>query len=235
MSFKHGRNAEIWMGDLDVSSYFRSMEFSGEADTADTTTFKKSWKTHVSGVPNATLSLEGLYDPAQIDIRNSLGLAAGTILTTGPAGLAAVGDLARLVKVHATSFAQSSPVGDVVVFNYDVVADGPVGFGEVLKPLAAVTGDANGTTFVGPVGGSSNGAVAHLHVLSVSASDSVDVTIEDSTNGTDWDLLGTFANVTAAGVERIEIAGTVNRYLRAVWDVTGTDVSINFGVAIARL
>lgn len=206
-------------------------------DTAETTTFGNDWKRHIPGVAGGTVSLEGLYDPALTEPLDSLGLAAGNVLTIGPTGLAAVGDPARLLLARTTEYAESMPVGDVIPFTYAVLADGPIGFGVVLKPLAAITEDANGSTHTGPVGGTANGGIAHLHVTSVSASDTLDVHLEDSANGSDWDDLAgaVFTQVSAAGAERIEIAGTIRRYTRAVFDVTGSDVSITFAVALARL
>src|SRR3990172_7841290 len=155
---------------------------------------------------------------------------------TGAAGLATVGDGARLMSALTTVYAESSPVGGAVGFSWSVFCDGEVGFGVVLHPLVAVTGDANGTTHTGPVGGSTTGAIAHLHVTSVSAGDDITVTLEDSANGSDWLAIsgGAFANLAVAGSERLVISGTIRRYTRAVWNVTGTDVSIVFGVALAR-
>ena len=62
------------------------------------------------------------------------------------------------------------------------------------------------------------------------------MTLEDSANGSDWLAIsgGAFANLAVAGSERLVISGTIRRYTRAVWNVTGTDVSIVFGVALAR-
>jgi hypothetical protein len=79
------------------------------------------------------------------------------------------------------------------------------------------------------------GGVAHLHVTSVSASDSIVVTIEDSATGSSgWATIGTFASKAAAGAERIAIAGTIRRYVRAVDTVTGSGISIIRAVALAR-
>ncbi|MEA2538466.1 MAG: hypothetical protein QOF11_2700, partial [Chloroflexota bacterium] len=49
-----------------------------------------------------------------------------------------------------------------------------------------------------------------------------------------WATVGTFASKAAVGAERIVIPGTIKRYVRAVWDVTGAGVSIPFLVALAR-
>lgn len=235
MTFVHGKDTAVWLNGADVSGYFTSAELATEAEAAETTTFQQDWKRHIPGIAEGSVSMEGLYDPAFAAPRASLGLDAGALLAIGPTGAGAVSDPVRILKVHATAYGESSPVGGVVPFTFAVMADGAVGFGVVLKPLGAVTGDANGSTHTGPVGGSANGAVAHLHVTAVSASDTLDVDIEHSTNGTDWVTLASFAQASAIGAERIAIAGTINRYLRAVWDVTGTDVSINFAVALARL
>jgi hypothetical protein len=235
MSFKHGSLAELWLAGADVSEYFNAMDFMADVATAESTTFKKTWKTHIPGVASSTLDTGGLYDPTMSDVRATLGVSAGTVITAGPAGLEAVGDLARLVSVLTTSYKESAPVGGIVAFTWAVVADGDAGLGVTLHPLASRVSSANGTTHTGPVGGSSNGAVAHLHVTSASAADSLTVEVEHSTNGTDWTELGAFAAATAVGAERIAINGTVNRYLRATWAITGTAPDFTFGVALARL
>jgi hypothetical protein len=237
MTFVHGKNTELWLNGADVSGFFNIAELAADPNPAETTTFKQAWKRHIAGLAGATVALEGLYDPALEVPRESLGLDAGALLAIAPAGAAAVGDQVRILKALATAYGESSPVGGVVPFTYAVAADGAVGFGVVLKPLGAATGDANGTTHIGPIGGSANGAIAHLHVVSVSSGDTLDLKLQHSTNGTDWNDItgGAFAQASAAGAERIAIAGTINRYTRAVWDVTGTDVSISFAVALARL
>lgn len=234
MAFKHGKDTEIWLNGSDVSSFFNSADFSVDVDTAETTTFKNDWKTHLVGQSGASVDTGGLYDPTFTNVSSTLNVATGAVLSVLPAGGAAVGDNARLVSVLSTSFKESSPVGDVVAFQWSVLASGPVAFGKVLKPLASVTLDGNGTS-VDNGAQTTAGAVAHLHVTSVSAADSIIVYIEDSADNTAWATIGTFASKTAAGAERISIAGTVRRYVRARWDVTGTAVDITFSAALARL
>jgi hypothetical protein len=237
MAFVHGRHTEVLVAAADLSSYFRSHDIGVDVDTADSTTFTKAWKTHVVGAASAVLTLDGLYDPAMTDARDDLTVEAGTIVTVGPAGLSAVGQQARLLGVHSTAYAESSPVGDVVAFSWSVMADDAIGFGHVLHPLAEVTSDGDGATFDG-LASSAAGAVAHLHVTAVSATDEIDVIVEDSANGSDWDPItgGAFATADAATSERLLIPGAIRRYLRASWDITGSgDNEVTFAVAMARL
>jgi hypothetical protein len=122
----------------------------------------------------------------------------------------------------------------MVAVKWAVMASGVVGFGDVLHLLAAETADGNGAA-VDQGAQTTTGGIAHLHVTGMSASDSIVVTIEDSANGsTGWATVGTFASKAAVGAERIVIPGTIKRYVRAVWDVTGAGVSIPFLVALAR-
>lgn len=63
-----------------------------------------------------------------------------------------------------------------------------------------------------------------LAVSAVSASDTLDVTIEGSADKTNWYALGTFTQVSAPGTERK--AFPADRYVRANFNVTGSGVSI---------
>lgn len=233
MAFKHGKDTSVWLNGADVSEYFNAADLSVDVDTAETTTFKKSWKTHIVGQSGASLDLGGFYDPTFDDVEDTLNVEAGAVLSVFPGGGTADGSPGRMVAVHSTSYKESAPVGDAVAFQWSVLANGPVAFGNVLKTLSAVTADGNGTSFDNGAA-TTGGAIAHLHVTSVSASDSIVVTIEDSANNSDWATIGTFASKSAPGAERIVITGTVRRYVRVVWDVTGADVSITFSVMLAR-
>lgn len=235
MAFVHGKSTAILLDDADVSAWFRDADLSAAVDTADVTTFSNDWKRHIPGQASATVMLDGLYDP---DFDAFPKVDAGSVLTIGPGGLSAVGSAARLVSIVSTTYTESSPVGDVVAATYSAVADDPVGYGVLLHPLTQETDDGNGSTHTGPVGGTSNGAVIHYHVSAVSDTDELDLTIEDSANGSDWTELSGAASATydAPGAERVVVTGAVRRYLRVVFDITGTgDREVTFAAAIARL
>jgi hypothetical protein len=237
MSFKHGRHGAAIFAGVDITSYLTSGDLSVEVDEAETTTWGNSWKRYIPGLASCTYSFEGYFDAGiSPTFTSQVGDDPAGVLLVGPGGLAA-GAPCRIVEVIETKYAETAPVGGVVGFSWECLADTIPGFGWVLAPLAAVDTD-NPVTHIDGVASSSTGAIASLHVTSVSASDSIVVTIEDASvptgGGANWATIGTFASKSAAGAERIVIAGTVRRYLRAVDDVTGTDVSITRAVAIAR-
>ena len=235
MAFKHGKGTNVWVDAVDLSTYFRGMDLSAEVDTAESTTFTATWKSFLPGVAGATFSLDGLFDPTQTTLTGLLP-ATANLITVGVGG-GAVADVARLASVRSTAFAESAPVGGLVGLTWAVVVDGVLGLkeGQILKPMAAITATANGTTVDGAAA-TTTGAVAQVHCTAVSSGDSVVVTIEDSATGSSgWATIGTFTNITAASSERIVIAGTIRRYTRAVWTVTDDGgPSLTFGVAIAR-
>lgn len=66
-------------------------------------------------------------------------------------------------------------------------------------------------------------------------SPTLDVTIEDSLDGTNWNTVGTFAQKTATGSEVINITSPFARRLRVKYVVAGTAPSFTFSVkAVSR-
>lgn len=82
----------------------------------------------------------------------------------------------------------------------------------------------DGTSATVEVGGHRSVSLT-LDVTAVSDSDSLDVTIETTDDDTNWYSVGTFTQATAATTERKTF--TVGRKVRASYDVTGSDVSID--------
>ncbi len=71
----------------------------------------------------------------------------------------------------------------------------------------------------------------YLEVTAVSgtATPTLTVILETSSDSATWTELGRFTAVTAAGRERIVVASAL-RYVRARWTITGTDPSFTFSV-----
>lgn len=90
-----------------------------------------------------------------------------------------------------------------------------------LSPSAALTEDANGASV--ELG---DRAVARLTLAAtaVSAGDTLDVTVQTSSDGSTWYTSGAFTQVTTTGSETKLFL--LDRFVRAVYNVTGSDVSI---------
>lgn len=237
MPFVPGSDTAIWLDGRDITTYFNEFGLSAEVDNIESTTFGVRWKSHVAGQAGIDVSGSGFFDPTMTDLTAAVGAAAGSVLTYG-LGTLALDKLCRLVPIREASFEETSPIGGLVGFAWAALSDGIPGMdGRVIAALEAVTADQNGTA-VDNGAQTTTGAIAHLHVTEVSASDSIICHVQDASvpsgGGANWATIGSFASKSAVGAERIVIAGTIRRYTRVVDDVTGAAVSIRRGVALAR-
>lgn len=73
--------------------------------------------------------------------------------------------------------------------------------------------------------------IFYLNATAVSASDSLKgLTIQGSPDGVNWINTGkTFTNVTTTGMQRVEMT-LIDKYLRFLYTVAGTGISITFNV-----
>lgn len=236
MAFKHGKNAAVLYGGVDMSPYLFGADLSIAVDTADTSTFASSWRTYIPGLTGGGYEFEGLYDPAETNIQAALGTGGG-VLTVCPSG-SAVGDLVRLVPVITSDYGQSSPIDGVVGFSWGVVAEAAIAAGKLIHALTKDTNTTTGNAIDGTAS-SSTGWTGHLHVTSVDGGSWV-ITIEDSADGaTGWATIATFAAKTGAGAERLLSASattTVKRYIRVKATRTGGSAGqgITYALGFAR-
>lgn len=236
MAFQHGKGCDVFVNGYDLSTYLNRIGASGMAEVANTTTFGASDKTYIPGLKDATISLEGLFEPTtgaeNAVLNTALGVASG-IVTFYPAGDAITNSGYGASGVEI-SYDIDIPVDDVVSVSADVQSS--TGFERVIShaALAAYTSDTNGTAVDGTAS-SSNGGVGYIHATAFSGFTGVVVTVEDSADGsTGWATILSFTNITAANAkERVAITGTVRRYTRIVVDVTGTG-SITLQVGFGR-
>ncbi|MFF1348506.1 hypothetical protein ACFVZJ_21425 [Streptomyces sp. NPDC058322] len=74
---------------------------------------------------------------------------------------------------------------------------------------------------------------AQLTVSAVSGTTpTLDVVLEDSLDGTNWNVIGSFTQATAAAVQAIDITGLFTDRLRVRWTVGGTTPSFTFAVVL---
>ena len=100
-----------------------------------------------------------------------------------------------------------------------------------LVPSAARTG--GGTIESGEDWADVDVARAQLDVTAASGTTpNLTAFVETTVDGTNWDVIGTFAAKTAAGREVIVINPLVGRRLRGRWVITGTTPSFTFSVKL---
>lgn len=240
MAFKHGKNAALWLGSVDVSQYFGDMVTTVAIESAETTTFTATYKTYVEGQASAKIAAKGFYDyniDAQLaaTLRNS-----GSVVTALPGGAAAIGDLARLILADSVALEESSPVGGAVMMAFDVTTTGIIGWGYALHPWATDTNTTTGATR-DDAAATTTGWRAHLHVSAVTAGSWVvkiqDASASNFSDGADV-TGGAFTAATGATSQRLVSASgaTLRRYVRYVATRTGGSASdsITFGLALAR-
>lgn len=130
MAFRHGKNAQITVNAVDLSTFCDALDLNIEVDTADTTAFGSTWKSALAGTAGATLELSGMYDPTA-----STGPASALFACiTGGVPVAVVhkpggtlsGQRTNSFNAIVTSYAESSPVGDKVTFKSSLLVTGAV-------------------------------------------------------------------------------------------------------------
>lgn len=102
---------------------------------------------------------------------------------------------------------------------------------DTVVPGAART--ASGDTGVTHGWGAASRLRAQLDVTAAAGtSPTLDVVVEDTLDGTNWNVVGTFAQKIAAGREVINVTSPFSDRLRVRWTVGGTTPSFTFSVTI---
>jgi len=238
MAFIHGKNAAVLVGSGDLTSFLNEAQVSRGQDMAETSAFGSSAKTYIVGMQDGTFNASGMFDgdEAAIDARLAalIGVEAASVVTFAPEGLA-VGKRGLSCAARQTSYEVSAPVSEVVAVSVDVQAEGGVDSGWVLAAGAEVSTSGNGASVDG-LASSSNGGAAYLHVTANDRNGTAVFKVQHSVDGVTFADLGTFTTVTASTetAERILVAGTVNRYLRANHAPGGATGSVTYSMTFAR-
>lgn len=237
MARVHSKSSRLVLGTRSFSGDLSSWEHSTDRELADVTVHTDSGHTFIPGLDAGQLSLEGRFDNTEAagsqdaTLNTALGASAGSIVTAGPDGLA-VGKRVINIEARESNYAISSAVADAVGFSASWMSEGQIDVGVSLHDLSAETTDGDGAS-VDNAASSSGGGIGSLQATAFSGLTNNIVKIQHSTDDSVWVDLITFTTITAATSERSTVAGTVNRYLRSTWNVTGTG-SNTFTTAFSR-
>lgn len=238
MAFRHGKNTKVLFNAYDVSGYLNESSLSESVETGETTVYGKAAKTYITGLRDATMSMSGLFDgdanASDALFTAVIGSNTDNIITFAPEGLALGRRVQTLASIQ-TSYETSSPVADVVSISLEAQADDRIDRGVSLGDLAAVTSTGNGTAHDN-TSSTSNGGAATLHVTANTRNGATTFKVQHSADNISWVDLATFASVGTSTTtsERVQVTGTVNRYLRATYTLAGSTGSITFHISFAR-
>lgn len=241
MAGKRGLNASVLFDGYDLSRYFKEAAPGTDIELLDCTTFQPPGgdKEYITGFEDGKLSLDGYFqsddvDEAAVDdvLNSVIGSETRQVITVSPENADTLGNRCFVIDADTVSYKVSSPVSNLVMSSAEIQSSSGLGYGFILQALAALTTTGNGSSLDNSAS-SANGGAGHLHVTAVSGtSPTLDAKIQHSTDDSVWVDLITFAQKTAIGAERVEVTGTVNRYLRAIRTIGGSSTP-TFTVAIA--
>jgi len=132
VAFKHGRLAEVTVATKALSTFCDTADIDIKVDNADTTTFTAAWRTAISGLAGATLTLSGDYDPTVTTGPASVLLGqialnqAGTVTACiiYPAGNNAGQGTSHTFNALLSNYKESSKVSDKVSFSASLLVTG---------------------------------------------------------------------------------------------------------------
>jgi hypothetical protein len=130
MAFVHGKNAVFSIDNAatsltDITAYVTGVDFPRTADTAETSVFGVSSKTYVVGLKDATISIEGVWDPTVDAVLDGiLGTVAGSF-EYGPEGDTAA-DIKYTGECICTAYSPPATISDAGKFSATFQVTGDV-------------------------------------------------------------------------------------------------------------
>ena len=243
MAAKRGLGASVMVNGYDLSTFLKTASPDLSIELLDATTFQAPGgdKIFVGGFRDGKLSLEGFFDSDPTnqneidDVFNAvIGGTTKQVVTVSPEGALTLGNRCYLIDADTVKYAVGSPATGLIMSNAEVQSSSGLGYGVILQPKAALTATGNGSS-VDNAASSANGGAGHLHVTAKSGTTpTITGKIQHSVDNSTWVDLITFAALAVIGSERVEVTGTVNRYLRFIRTIGGTGPSFDVTAAFAR-
>lgn len=242
MPFSHGKDARVFFGGYDLTSFLSEATSSASADLAEASPFGSTYKSFVGGKLDAQLSASGFFDGAAAAVDAVLAAALDSSfreMTHLPAG-GARGARGRSMTGVQTTYEVTTPADGVAAVSMEAQSNVGVEPVFVTHPLGAETASGNDPTGVDGGAQSTGGWAAYLHVTGVAgtATPTLTAKVQDSADNSVFaDVAGgAFAARTAIGSERIASAAgaTLRRHVRTAWTISGTSPSVTFAVLVNR-
>lgn len=233
MAFVHGKDTRVLVNEVAASSKLNEITLANSRALGEVSAFGDDGGKYIPGLRSGTLTLGGPFEDNTLysEITGANGSDNALLVSAALNGFA-VGNPAATAVGDLQSHEMSSQVSDPVSWSVEAIPDELVDLGRSLHDVTAETATANGTA-VDNAASSASGGVGVLHVTAYSTFTNVVFKIQHSSDNVTYADLITFTTVTGITSERSTVTGTVNRYVRAVWTVTGSG-SVTFAAVFAR-
>lgn len=239
MAFTSSQSTRILHGAVAIASTVRNATPSFSQQMIDVTTIGDTFKSFVGGISEWSFKVDGVFDnattagSAHAAMNSPLSASDTVAVSVAPTGFSA-GSAVWVFPAKEVTYEVMSQVDGAVEYSIAYGAGTAPAIGVSLADLASVTTTSNGTS-QDNTAATANGFVAQLHITAVSGTTpSLTAVVQQSTNNSTWTTLGTFTAATAVGSQTITGTGTVNRYLRIAWTVSGTTPSFTVQASVAR-
>ncbi len=131
MAFGHGSKAVFKLDNsggtlTDISAYVTSVGFSPKADTVEVSTLGDTAKDYIAGLKDATISIEGPFDPTVDAILNAaLGASATKSFEYGPQG-STTGNVKYTGEAICTGYEISTGMDGAGTFSAELQVSGAI-------------------------------------------------------------------------------------------------------------
>lgn len=227
-------DANVFIHGYELQSEMNAVSIDPSAETKDDTVFGQQTRSHELGLKTVAFSMSGLVKQineknlANIDLEN-------VVLTTAEQNIE--GAIAYSFKAGQSAYNKTLKAGEQVEFSLDAFAKSDMLRGYISNIEKGVSADGAGNAInLGAVSAGQK-LYACLHVLKVSGNDTLDVSIEMDASGTfngSETTVATFNSATNPTSEWVEVdSALAGDFYRAVHDVTGTAVDVDYIIFLA--
>jgi hypothetical protein len=240
MSKRIGKWTKFWVEGYALTTLLTAINPDTQYDTIDVGGFTQD-KYYLAARGDSSLGIEGFFSDTAGETHTALsGIASGTAASVvtvaiGNNATPTVGDPSISMTAQQLDYVGTPNLNEAVAVsaNFKTGLDQVLDYG-VLLCDATITANGNQSS-VDQSTSSAAGGVGYFHITALSAGDTITINIQDSADDAAWaDLITCTLDGTAVDGERVTVAGTVNRYVRAEYVVTGSGVSFPIAVAFKR-
>lgn len=239
MAVTHSKSSRLYFNTHTLSGKIKGFQANYQRKMSEVTALLDGGQKNIPGLMEGGISLSGHFeqDATNLSIfeilNNTRNVDNGALVTALPNGTA-LGQSAFITQADPSSFEVEAQVDDAVSLKYEAESDNGNDWGIVLHTDSAVTATANDTS-VDNAAATTGGSVASLHVAAASGTTpSTTIKVQHSTDNSVWVDLITFTAATTITKEFKTSSGTVNRYVRCSYAISGTTPSFTFILAFAR-